>query len=152
MSRTRLVDHLVLVVRLVLGAIFVVAGASKIGHGAEFAAQIAGFRILPQPVIAPMALALPFLEVLLGGYLILGLFTRAAAWIAALLLALFDGAIASAVVRGMTVSCGCFGPNDKTVTTWAEVARDAIFVLLAVIVALRAPGTLALDRRIGNSP
>ena len=152
MNRTKLVDHVVLVLRLVLGAIFIVAGASKIGHGAEFAAQIAGFRILPQPVIAPMALALPFLEVLLGGYLILGLFTRAAAWIAALLLALFDGAIASAVVRGMTVSCGCLGPNDKTVTTWAEVARDAIFVLLAVFVALRAPGTLALDRRIGNSP
>ena len=152
MSRTRLVDHLVLVARLVLGGIFIVAGASKIGHGAEFAAQIAGFRILPQPVIAPMALALPFLEVLLGGYLVLGLFTRTAGWIAVLLLALFDGAIASAVIRGMTVSCGCFGPNDKTETTWAEVARDAIVVALAVIVALRAPGTLALDRRIGNSP
>jgi putative oxidoreductase len=151
-SRTNLIDHAVLVLRLVLGAIFIVAGASKIGHGAEFAAQIAGFRILPAPVIAPIALALPFLEVLLGGYLVLGLFTRAAGWIAVLLLALFDGAIASAVIRGMTVSCGCFGPNDKTVTTWAEVARDAIFVLLAVIVALRAPGTLALDRRIGNSP
>jgi uncharacterized membrane protein YphA (DoxX/SURF4 family) len=152
MSRRTIVDHLVLVLRLVLGGIFIVAGASKIGHGAEFAAQIAGFRILPQPVIAPMALALPFLEVLLGGYLILGLFTRTAGWIAVLLLALFDGAIASAVVRGMTVSCGCFGPSDKTVTTWAEVARDAVFVLLAVIVALRAPGTLALDRRIGNNP
>jgi uncharacterized membrane protein YphA (DoxX/SURF4 family) len=151
-NRTTLVDHIVLVLRLVLGAIFIVAGASKIGHGAEFAAQIAGFRILPQPVIAPMALALPFLEVLLGGYLVLGLFTRTAGWIAVLLLALFDAAIASAVIRGMTVSCGCFGPNDKTVTTWAEVARDAIFVLLALIVALRAPGTLALDRRIGNSP
>jgi len=147
-----MVDHAVLVLRLLLGGIFIVAGASKIGHGAEFAAQIAGFRILPQLVIAPMALALPFLEVLLGGYLILGLFTRAAGWIAVLLLALFDAAIASAVIRGMTVSCGCFGPNDTTVTTWAEVARDAFFVLLAVFVALRAPGTLALDRRIGNSP
>ncbi|HEV3086426.1 MAG TPA: MauE/DoxX family redox-associated membrane protein [Candidatus Elarobacter sp.] len=152
MTRANLVDHLVLILRVVLGVIFVVAGASKIGHGAEFAAQIAGFRILPQPVIAPMALALPFLEVLLGGYLIVGLFTRASAWIAVLLLAAFDGAIASAVVRGMTVSCGCFGPNDKTVTTWGEVARDAIFVVLAIFVALRAPGTLALDRRIGKNP
>ena len=141
----------VLVLRVVLGAIFVVAGASKIGHAADFAAQIAGFRILPASVIAPLALVLPFLEVLLGAYLIVGLFTRAAAWIAALLLLVFDGAIASAVIRGMSVSCGCFGPSDKTVTTWSEVARDAIFVVLAVIVALRAPGTLALDRRIGNA-
>ena len=145
-------NWVVFVLRVVLGAIFLVAGGSKVGHPAEFAAQIAGFRILPEPVIAPMAIALPFLELLLGAYLILGLFTRAAAWIAAALLLAFDGAIASAVVRGMTVSCGCFGPQDKTVTTWAEVARDAVFVLLAVVVALRPPGTVALDRRIGNAP
>ena len=145
-------NWVVFVLRVVLGAIFLVAGGSKFGHPAEFAAQIAGFRILPEVVIAPMALALPFLELLLGAYLILGLFTRTAAWIAAVLLLAFDGAIASAVVRGMTVSCGCFGPQDKTVTTWAEVARDAVFVLLAVIVALRPPGTVALDRRIGNAP
>ncbi len=98
-----------------------------------------------------MAMALPFLEVLLGGYLVVGLFTRISAWVAAALLLAFDGAIASAVVRGLTVSCGCFGPNDTTVTTWGEVARDAVFVVLAVIVALRPPGTLALDRRIGNA-
>lgn len=148
----KVVGIVVLALRIVLGAIFVVAGASKVGHADMFAAQIAGFRILPQVLIAPLALGLPFLEIMLGGYLILGLFTRASAWVAVGLLAAFDLAIASAVVRGMSVSCGCFGPNDATVTTWAEVARDAVFVVLAVIVALRAPGTLALDRRIGNAP
>ena len=151
MSRDTVVNGVVLVLRVAIGVIFVVAGASKVGHAPEFAAQIAGFRLLPQAVIAPMALVLPFLEILLGGYLVVGLFTRMAAWVAVLLFAAFDGAIASAVVRGMTVSCGCFGPNDKTVTTWAEVARDAVFVLLAVVVALRGPGMLALDRRIGNT-
>lgn len=147
----KVVNALVLVLRLVLGAIFIVAGASKIGHAIEFATQIAAFRIVPQPVVAPMAVALPFLEVILGLYLVIGLYTRVAAWIAAVLLLGFDAAIASAVVRGLTLSCGCFGPNDTSVTTWGEVGRDAIFVVLAVIVALRPPGTLALDRRIGNA-
>jgi putative oxidoreductase len=146
------VDHAVLVIRVILGVIFLVAGSAKIGHATFFAAQIAGFRILPSVVIAPMALILPYLEVMLGGYLVLGLFTRAAAWIAAAMLLAFDLAIASAVVRGMAVNCGCFGPTDQTVTTWAEVARDAVFVLLAIFVALRGPGTLSLDRRIGNAP
>jgi uncharacterized membrane protein YphA (DoxX/SURF4 family) len=146
------VNIVVLVLRVVLGAIFIVAGGSKIGHAAYFAAQIAGFRILPQAVIAPIALALPYLEVLLGVYLVIGLFTRQAAWIAALLLLIFDAAIASAVVRGMAINCGCFGPSDATVTTWGEVARDAIFVVMAVVVALRGPGTLALDRRISKAP
>lgn len=144
-------NWVVLVLRVVLGGIFIVAGASKIGHADIFAAQIAGFRILPEAIIAPLATVLPFLEILLGGYLILGLFTRTAAWVAVAFLAAFDLAIASAVVRGMSVSCGCFGPNDTTVTTWGEVARDAVFVALAVVVALRPPGTLALDRRIGNA-
>ena len=140
----------VLVLRIIIGTIFLVAGATKVGHGDLFAAQIAGFRILPQPVIAPLAIALPYLEMLVGAYLVLGLFTRITAWIAVAMLATFDLAIASAVVRGLVVSCGCFGPNDATVTTWSEVARDAVFVLLAVIVALRAPGALAVDRRIGT--
>ena len=148
----KLIDAAVLILRVGLGAIFIVAGASKAGHAAEFAAQIAGFRLLPQAVIIPLAMVLPYLEILLGGYLIVGLFTRVTAWLAVVLFALFDLAIASAVVRGMTVSCGCFGPNDTTVTTWTEVARDAVFVVLAVVVALRAPGMLALDRRIGNAP
>jgi len=116
-----------------------------------FAAQIAGFRLLAPAVIAPIAIALPFLEILLGIYLILGLFTRTAAWAAVILLGIFDLAIASAVVRGMTVSCGCFGPTDASVTTWPEVARDAVFVILAAVVALRPPGMLALDRRIRNA-
>jgi uncharacterized membrane protein YphA (DoxX/SURF4 family) len=142
----------VLVLRIVVGAIFLFAGVAKVGHADQFAAQIAGFRLLPQAAVAPLAVALPYLEILLGGYLVVGLFTRTAAWFAVALLAVFDLAIASAVVRGMTVSCGCFGPSDTTVTTWTEVARDAIFVLLAVIVALRPPGALAVDRRIGNAP
>jgi putative oxidoreductase len=141
----------VLALRLILGAIFIVAGASKVGHAAEFAAQIAAFRILPTAVIAPMALVLPFFELLLGAYLIIGLFTRGAAWVAVLLLTAFDLAIASAVVRGMTVNCGCFGPTDTTVTTWGEVGRDAVFIVMALIVALWAPGMLALDRRTGNA-
>jgi uncharacterized membrane protein YphA (DoxX/SURF4 family) len=145
-------NWVVLVLRIVVGAIFLFAGAAKVGHADQFAAQIAGFRLLPQPAVAPLAVALPYLEILLGGYLVVGLFTRTAAWFAVALLAVFDLAVASAVVRGMTVSCGCFGPSDTTVTTWAEVARDAVFVLLAVIVALRPPGALAVDRRIGNAP
>lgn len=153
LERGPIEGYAVFAIRLIIGGIFLVAGVLKVGHAPEFAAQIAGFQLgIPQPVIAPAALVLPFLEIMIGAYLIVGLFTRAAAWCATVLLAIFDLAIASAVVRGLTVSCGCFGPNDKTVTTWPEVARDAVFVVLALAIALRGPGTLALDRRIGNAP
>jgi uncharacterized membrane protein YphA (DoxX/SURF4 family) len=141
----------VLIARVVLGAIFIAAGSLKMGHFAQFAQEIAGFRLLPRGVIAPMAILMPFVEIVVGAMLVAGFYTRAAATIAAVLLFVFDAAIASAVMRGLQLSCGCFGPNDTSVTTWGEVARDAIFVLLAVFVALRPPGALSLDRRIGNA-
>jgi uncharacterized membrane protein YphA (DoxX/SURF4 family) len=139
---------LVLALRIGLGLVFVVAGGAKIGHFDYFASQITGFEILPKPLIAPLALLLPFVEVLLGGYLILGLFTRAAAIFAAFQLTIFAGAIASAVVRGISASCGCFGPSDPTTTSWPEVGRDVALVLVALFIAWRSPGALALDRRM----
>lgn len=151
MNRERIVPIVVLVLRVVIGGIFLVAGAAKVGHAAEFAVEIAGFRLLPSGVIAPLALGLPLLEIVLGACLVLGVFTRTAGWIAVAVFAVFDLAIASAVVRGMSISCGCFGPNDASVTTWGEVARDAVFIVLALAVALRPPGTLALDNRL-NAP
>lgn len=143
-----MIPYVVLVLRVALGGTFLAAGALKIGHFDLFASEIAGFQLLPHPLIAPLALLLPFVEVLLGAYLILGLFTRGAAWFATFQLAVFAAAIASAVVRGISTSCGCFGPTDASMTSWPEVARDAGLALLAAFVAWRAPGALALDRRM----
>jgi hypothetical protein len=63
-------------------------------------------------------------------------------------MSIFALAIASAVMRGISTSCGCFGPSDHAMTSWPEVARDAGFTLMAVIIAWKAPGALALDRRM----
>ena len=144
-------DRVVLVLRIALGAVFLAAGALKVGHADVFASEIAGFQLLPHPLIAPLALLLPFLELMIGVYLVIGLFTRFAAWFAALEMAVFAAAIASAVVRGISTSCGCFGPSDRATTSWPEVARDAGFTLVAVIIAVWAPGALALDRRMETS-
>ncbi len=63
-----------LVLRIALAAVLIVAGALKIGHAADLASAIAGFRLLPGDVVAPLALALPYVEIFFGGYLLLGLF------------------------------------------------------------------------------
>ena len=70
----------VFVMRVVLGGLLVVTGALKVGHAPDLAAAIAGFRLLPAGAVGPLALALPFFELLLGGYLVAGLFTRTAGY------------------------------------------------------------------------
>jgi hypothetical protein len=66
-------------------------------------------------------------------------------------MAVFAVAIASAVMRGISTSCGCFGPSDHATTSWPEVGRDLGFALIAIVIAWWAPGALALDRRMENS-
>lgn len=143
-----MIERIVFVVRVGLGLMFLVAGGLKIGHFDVFASEIAGFELLPQVFIGPLALLLPFVEVMLGLYLVAGLFTRAAALVATAEMAIFSLAIASTVVRGIHASCGCFGPSDHTTSSWGEVARDAGLALLAAFVAWRAPGAFSVDRRM----
>lgn len=141
-------DVAVLVLRVILGGILLVAGALKVAHPAELASAIAGFRLLPAAIAGPLALALPYIELLLGGYLVIGLFTRAIAAIAATQFLLYAGAVASAVLRHIPANCGCFGPNDATVADWPHVASDLLLAAASAFVAIGAPGALALDRRM----
>ncbi|MGD0967806.1 MAG: MauE/DoxX family redox-associated membrane protein [Candidatus Aquilonibacter sp.] len=138
----------VAVARLVLGGLLIWAGALKIGHPIDLASAIAGFRLLPPDLVAPLAVILPYFEVLLGLYLLAGLFTRVAAWVAAVQFVIYAAAIASAVVRGIPANCGCFGPGDAAVADWPHVAFDLALAALAILIALRAPGAFALDRRL----
>ena len=62
-------------------------------------------------MVKPLGVALPYLEILLGGYLVLGLFTRVAGWIATVQFAIFSIAVASLVIRNLPADCGCFGSS-----------------------------------------
>jgi uncharacterized membrane protein YphA (DoxX/SURF4 family) len=133
--------------RVALAAVLITAGVLKVGHAPALAASIAAFRLLPAGVIPFLAVVLPLLEVLLGLYLIAGLFTRAAGIITAVMFALYAAAIASAVIRGIPADCGCFGPGEHAVADWPHVVLDLALALLAAFVSKNAPGILALDRR-----
>lgn len=141
-------EAVTLVVRVLAGALFIAAGASKVGHFDDLASAIAGFRLLPEAAIGPVAVALPFFEIGLGAYLVAGLFTRAAAIVASVQLTIYAAAIASAVIRHIPANCGCFGPGDTATADWPHVAVDLAFAAICGIVAWRAPGAIAVDNRM----
>jgi uncharacterized membrane protein YphA (DoxX/SURF4 family) len=145
------VSAAVLVLRIVLGGVLLAAGALKVGDPPSLAAAIAAFRLLPAAIVGPLALALPYLEILLGAYLVLGLFTRIAAVIGAATFCIYGAAIASAVIRGIPATCGCFGPKDTAVADWPHVAFDLALAAASCFVAYGAPGALAVDRRLRSA-
>ena len=103
---------LVFALRFLVGGIFVYAGCEKLIHPARFAEAIAEYQILTSPsFIRLTSFALPSVEILCG----VGLFYRGTASISAAgiagLLLIFIAAIIFAAVRGLEITCGCFGES-----------------------------------------
>ncbi|WP_392541952.1 MauE/DoxX family redox-associated membrane protein [Oryzobacter telluris] len=153
--RTRVLDLVGLLARLFLGAVLVYAGAVKIGHPVTAQRAVQAYEVLPTGLANTVGLALPWVEVVLGVLLLLGLFTRPVAVVSTLLMAAFVVGIAQAWARGLTIDCGCFGGGGQigaADTTYPqEIGRDAVFALAGAWLWWR-PRTLAsLDRVLFGS-
>src|SRR5436190_13970158 len=85
--------------RLGLGGLFVYAGALKVANPLAFADSVATFRLLPEALINPFALALPVYEMLLGTLLVLNRAVGVAAMGLLMLCSIFFAALGSAIAR-----------------------------------------------------
>ncbi|PYV07217.1 MAG: DoxX family protein, partial [Acidobacteria bacterium] len=121
---------------LALAAIFLYSGYLKLQSTLQFAATLSSHRLLPTPVILPVATYLPWVEIALGALLLTGWQIRWVARAAAGLLALFLAILVVTHLRGIEADCGCFGVGDR-ISRWT-LARDALF--LAGAIFLSVPG------------
>jgi uncharacterized membrane protein YphA (DoxX/SURF4 family) len=150
MSRDRALDVVGLLARLVLGGALLLAGALKVGNPVGSARAVQAYDVLPFEVARYVGYGLPYLEVVVGALLVLGLFTRATAAIGTLLMIAFVIGIAQAWARGLTIDCGCFGGGGQVAANETkygrEILRDLAFVACGAWLLWR-PRTLAsLDR------
>lgn len=100
-------------VQLALGAIFVIAAIPKIADPPSFAHMIYNYRLVPASLINISALVMPWVELLAGLALILGVWKVAARNIAGILLAIFIIAISINLARDNAIDCGCFNVADR---------------------------------------
>jgi len=114
---------LISLLRVALGAVFIVASLDKIQNPEALAATIANYRLLPYNVINGMAIVLPWLEVVTGILLVLGVWIRASTIIVWGLLFAFSIAISQALARGLDISCGCFttNPDANRMSLWTLI-------------------------------
>ena len=102
-----------LVFRVVLGGLFVYAGAVKVLEPLDFAQNILNYQLVGQSLAFITALILPWLEILAGAFLVAGVWKRGAALVVSGLLVLFIALTAVTMIRGLDVDCGCFGAIDR---------------------------------------
>ena len=115
------------------------AAIDKIRDPLQFADSIAAFGILPAVFVSLMALALPPFEIACG-LLMLGSWTRRIGALAITILsAIFFTALVSALLRGLTLDCGCFGKGAPArPRMWLELGLDAVLFAGALFVYLRS--------------
>jgi len=133
-DRTFLLSYVFLLVRLFIGVLFIIAGLAKLDQPAFFAHSIEQFDIVSRPVLIVMTYTLPWLELICGVLLILGLFLRASAMLIGLMLLTFIIALLSAMARGIAGECGCLGFFGSGRIGWPLTLQDtALLITCAVI-------------------
>ena len=149
-----------LVLRLLLGALFVYASLDKIASPAAFAKVIYQWQVVGPVPSNLVAVTLPWIELVAGLLLIAGVWKRESSLVIALMLVVFVVAAASVMARGIDVeNCGCVSVTANTAPSawppawtkgvgWFLVARNLLLLgvamALVVVTPVRRPAPLAL--------
>ncbi len=127
-----------LILRWLIGGIFLAAGALKLANLTAFAADVSHYRLLPRAWLELAAIIIPGIELVAGLLAIAGIWTRAAALTLAALTSMFLGAIASALARGLNIDCGCFGTLGGRRAGVGHLAFDCLILAGAAWLFVRA--------------
>lgn len=142
-------NWLTIIFRVALGMTLLVFGASKLSDLPGFVDTVASSQVLPEILARPYALVLPWVEVVVGVCLILGLGLAIVAPAAILIIvSLIAGTSASLYLMGTGGKpCGCLGGVDWQLGTNHLVAQ-VVMLVMAIQVWLHKDQPLRLGSRL----
>jgi hypothetical protein len=134
MNRHRLLMASHFLLRFWLGGMLIFSGVEKLRAYLWWRDDIlVKMALVPESLLAFSAAALPGIEVVTGAIVVAGIWKRAGGWMAFTLFGVFGLSLISVLVRGIDADCGCFGENSSYPVTWAGVARNGFFMVLAYL-------------------
>ena len=118
---------LIVIIRILLGIIFIYASYDKILDPGIFARDIANYHLIPLGFENLIALIIPWLELFIGIGLVAGLMVDGASMISGSLMALFILFILQATLRGFNIECGC-GLKEGEMVGWNKILENLVFL------------------------
>jgi len=134
-----------LVSRILLGFVFLLAGASKMRDHFGLLTVVQSFRIIPRPLLKPVVIGLPIVEMCVGTALLFGIATRLALCVLLVLLVIFTSAVALALLKHKSFDCGCFGPFYRASTSKWTIARNILLLAVTTWTLSAYNGYLSVD-------
>lgn len=143
--------YLQLILRVILGGLFVYAAVPKIFDPQAFAKAVGNYQLLPFWMSQLVAMVVPYIEFTLGTLLIFGKYKKESALIISVMLVIFMIAMASAIARGLNIACGCFSlENAKSTSDIAYRIIEDVFMLVAALIILIFDKNLKLKNETKN--
>ena len=106
-------NYFLFAIRLVLGFVFIYAGAEKISDPEGFAISISNYRLVPTSLLNILAITMPWIELVSGVLLLFGIAVKENSTIIFSMLLIFTVAIIISLFRGLSIDCGCFGKSSQ---------------------------------------
>lgn len=122
--------------RILLGSVFLYASIDKILHPRLFADAVAAYGIAPASWVPWIAVALPWAEAAAGLCLWTGVWVDGAALVISGMLVVFTAGIASAMARGLDISCGCFSVSHDTPVGPQRIVEDLLLLAAALAILI----------------
>ena len=143
------ISHLLVIIRVALGAVFIYSGWEKLMAPFEnFEAVIEGYQFLKPPFIFLVAVSFPWLELIFGAFLALGFLIRTSALALSFLLITFLVLLCRSFWLHLPVSeCGCFG-SGLSLAPWQAIILDIGLLSMAVLTIWLKPYLLSLDQKL----
>lgn len=128
---------ILLISRIILGALFIYAGIDKIIHPLAFAQVIHYYRLTPPDLINLLALIFPWMELVAGLLLIAGYRVKGSSLVINILLVFFIIVLTITAIRGINVACGCFSTSTTVKSNLVlRIIEDIGMLLLGLHILL----------------
>lgn len=135
----RVLDVFSALARFGLAAVWIFAGATKLGNHMTVTQSIEAYEIFTPYWSSLLASIIGPAELAGGLILLLGIKIRPAGWVSFGVLVLFVIGLSSAYSRGLQIDCGCFGPDPDSSggnLLWA-IARDIGLIAVTLFMIYR---------------
>ena len=126
-------QRFLVVIRVILGFIFILSGISKFADLHSFANSIKNIGFTSDSFIPILSISIPVIESLAGVSLLLGLWVRASSSVVIGLLIIFIAAIVPNIANGNEIDCGCFGPLSQDKVGTSLLIRDVVMLGFALV-------------------
>jgi uncharacterized membrane protein YphA (DoxX/SURF4 family) len=134
--KDKIAESILFIVRLVLGTVFIASSISKLCQPYDFLANVYSYELVGPQISIAIAIVLPWLELFVGMCLVGGIFVAGALLASIGMCIMFSFVLASALWRGLEITCGCFNPSDTNIIGYWTLFRAVMLLFAAVSIYL----------------